>query len=655
MNFNGNEFYDFKNITFGFFAYTINKTMGKPFKQELLLLEKTYSWANQVNIDEFKNYIESTLNDSLISIGSGGSLSASYFVSNLHQSKGRLSKAMTPLELMNSVPIINNSSVLFLSASGKNTDILTALKIVTNEEPKSLIGLTLAKNTLLKKASQNTANLIYELPNPMGKDGFLATNSLVAFFTILNRAYGNSNHGDISISELFLNDLATFINKVDATFTFQVLYSGYGHPVAIDIESKFSEAALGNILYSDYRNYGHGRHHWLDKRGEKTCIIALITPDNRELALKTLKLLPSSVSVLKIESDFSNHFASIDLLVKSFYLVNSIGNIQQIDPGRPGVPEFGRKLYHLQYISTLKKADIDVKVKVAIQRKLGTRSFYSLSLNERDEWELAYNAYKNNLESKKYGGVIFDYDGTLCSDCERLTGINTTVSEALNELLSKDIIIGIATGRGKSVRVDLQKKIKKAYHKNIIIGYYNGAEIGTLDNAEIPKKNDESESKILQSINKLISQKFGKNLKIELRAKQLTIEFSKESYAIKNQIQEYIDSNNFKGIACVQSSHSIDIVLKPDVSKLNVVKECMVVLQKKSVKYQDILCIGDKGRFPGNDYELLSHPYSLSVDETSSDKISCWSFVSPSIKQVSATLAYLNTFVIYKNYFTITL
>src|SRR5690606_19409554 len=107
----------------------------------------------------------------------GGSLSACYFVSNLHQSKGRIAKAMTPLELMNSVAVINSTSLLFLSASGRNTDILTALKVATSEEPKSLIGLTLATDTPLKKASQNTTNLIYELPNPTGKDGFLATNS----------------------------------------------------------------------------------------------------------------------------------------------------------------------------------------------------------------------------------------------------------------------------------------------------------------------------------------------------------------------------------------------------------------------------------------------------------------------------------------------
>ncbi|MCH5717780.1 hypothetical protein [Niabella hibiscisoli] len=93
--------------------------MGKPFTRELSLLEKTYEWANAVEIKDLKLNIEKTFNSPLITIGSGGSLSACYFANNLHQSKGKLAKAMTPLELINSVPVINDSSLLFLSASGK--------------------------------------------------------------------------------------------------------------------------------------------------------------------------------------------------------------------------------------------------------------------------------------------------------------------------------------------------------------------------------------------------------------------------------------------------------------------------------------------------------------------------------------------------------
>jgi hydroxymethylpyrimidine pyrophosphatase-like HAD family hydrolase len=80
---------------------------------------------------------------------------------------------------------------------------------------------------------------------------------------------------------------------------------------------------------------------------------------------------------------------------------------------------------------------------------------------ERKYWVNAYQNYKDNLENKAYGILILDYDGTLCSSEDRYNGINKEVSTYLNEILKKGIIIGIATGRGKSVRIDLQKVIDK--------------------------------------------------------------------------------------------------------------------------------------------------------------------------------------------------
>ena len=55
----------------------------------------------------------------------------------------------------------------------------------------------------------------------------------------------------------------------------------------------------------------------------------------------------------------------------------------------------------------------------------------------------------------------------------------------------------------------------------------------------------------------------------------------------------------------------------------------------------EILCIGDRGRFPGNDYELLSHTFALSVDEVSANASSGWNLAPPGCRGVAATLFYL--------------
>ena len=44
---------------------------------------------------------------------------------------------------------------------------------------------------------------------------------------------------------------------------------------AVDLESKFTEAALGHLQLADYRNFAHGRHNWLAKRGETSSVLFL--------------------------------------------------------------------------------------------------------------------------------------------------------------------------------------------------------------------------------------------------------------------------------------------------------------------------------------------------------------------------------------------
>lgn len=128
-----------------------------------------------------------------------------------------------------------------------------------------------------------------------------------------------------------------------------MLYSGWSVPIAYDIESKFSEAGLGNVLLTDYRNFGHGRHNWFDKKSKTSAIIGLITPEIKSLAEKTFSLLPKEIPILKIETKNNQASSSVELLLQSFLLVNKVGEKMGIDPGRPGVPGYGSKLYHLTY------------------------------------------------------------------------------------------------------------------------------------------------------------------------------------------------------------------------------------------------------------------------------------------------------------------
>ena len=286
--------------------------MGKPYASELEQLTSTYTWAMKTCIDPLVRAITNSAVLSLLATGSGGSLTVAHLTASLHQRyTGRIAKAVTPLEIVSLPPSFKNLAVLFLSASGKNADIIGAFQRVVVREPHRLIVMCSRRESPLSRLAKTYRYVdLIDFNLPAGKDGFLATNSLLAFSVILCRAYAQvfptgytlPETLDILIhpnltKEQFSADLHRRCLPLWERETIVVLYGTAGHPAAVDLESKFTEAALGAIQMADYRNFAHGRHHWLAKRGGKTAVLTLVTDEDREIADKTLRLIPADIPV----------------------------------------------------------------------------------------------------------------------------------------------------------------------------------------------------------------------------------------------------------------------------------------------------------------------------------------------------------------------
>src|SRR5262249_33714830 len=155
--------------------------------------------------------------------------------------------------------------------------------------------------------------------------------------------------------------------------TIIVLYGTAGHPAALDLESKFTEAALGSIQMADYRNFAHGRHHWLAKRGGTTAVLALVTADDRAIANKMLRLIPADIPVARLDIPGRGFHTSVTALAMALYIVGLAGEACGIDPGRPGVPLFGRRMYNLRAFGALGASEpmLPPHEALAIERKTG--------------------------------------------------------------------------------------------------------------------------------------------------------------------------------------------------------------------------------------------------------------------------------------------
>jgi len=616
--------------------------MGKPFNSELEKLEDTIKWAERQDVTGLAKFLfTDDKRVPLVCIGSGGSFSACHFAAQLSQQRnGVLAEAMTPLQLMYAGrEIIRDSKLLFLSASGKNKDILNAIKYGVKYNETGMMSLTLRKNNPTEELLQQYPKVqrwSEDIPNE--KDGFLATNSLVATFTLLSRSYdpvpvskGISQYGTYSKNYEF--DLSAIQN-------FLVLYGAAGEPVAWDIESKLTEAALGSALLSDYRNFGHGRHHWFAKRKENSCIIALISPVEKELAIKTIKSLPVDVPVIYIETELESPQASIDMLLKAFIFVRDLGVARGIDPGRPGVPAYGRLLYNLDYYKlTNRILPKENTIDVAVRRKLGDAGKENAALWEH--YSQACQRFVKQLNKGKFTTVAFDYDGTLSAKDRKSRFTNELcddIKDALLPLLENGVQIIVATGRGKSVGDSFKNSFDQKYWPQIRVGYYNGAcplPLGEEEKLKAWKKKPfDSELKVLSDE---LQGRLPENcIQYELTARNLQLsieEVTSDSDAelLYNTCREIIWDKQLKGIRVWRSSHSMDIVVYHEVSKLNVIENP-----------DTTLCIGDYGSVEGNDYELLTSRASLSVDKVSKNADSCWNIAPSGVYGLDATLYYLS-------------
>lgn len=641
--------------------------MGKPYSSELKNLSESYKWALNAPIEKLRTFIRNSSKIPMYTIGSGGSFTTATFASTLHQHIGMMSRCLTPLDFLGIDNISHDISILITTARGRNSDILSAFRKAVKMEPRQMMILcTTLKSPLARLAYNFPYVEVSEFEIATGKDGFLATNSLLVSMLLIARAYienfslpyevkpslSDLVHHKIS-EDRFDTRIQNDIRKLVKKNTLIVLYDTWSKPAAFDAESKFVEAGLVNIQLSDYRNFAHGRHHWLDKNKNMTGIIGLITPDTNKLATKTLNLIPDKVPIVKFETDIQGPLGTLALLIKIMYAVKFFGEYKKIDPGRPGVPKFGRRIYNLKipfyyrknpFFTDLSKLEI-----AAISRKINSNLSHS-SRELTEFWLEALKIFLHDLENERFGAVVFDYDGTLCEPQNRYNGISTIIAKELSRLLKDNIIIGVASGRGKSVREDLQKKIPKNFWSNIIIGYYNGSDIGRLDNDEHPNKSLEMDPTLELIISSLKKNKyFNKISKYDCRPKQISFEptgISSLDY-IMNFLHNMVHKTNSKGVQILESSHSIDM-LAPNVSKLKLVE----AVETEAIKTKNLprsLCIGDKGRWPGNDFELLSGKYSLSVDTVSPDPHSCWNLSLDGCRGENSVMNYLHAIEIKNN------
>jgi len=596
--------------------------MGKRFIDELQQLPATMQWAAEQNVAWLRRAVQLYGDRGLLAVGSGGSFTAAAYAADQHfRMYGRPSQAITPLEAFQ-VPANAATNVvgLLLSAEGKNHDILAAAKQLRLRACPT-IGLTLRSTSPLVALCDKTgAASLAAYDMPWGKDGYLATNSLVATLVLLWRAYGD----DATVAAelpLLVNWYLQFDRRIGQADAVKrsgralILYGAVGRFGAIDLESKLTEGALAFGQLCNFRQFAHGRHLQLSQASDPVTLVSFST-EGDPLATETIRLLPTEVGpvfdvALPAISDAGAEIAG----VLAAMLITRAWAGEQIDPGQPVVPQFGRDLHALD-VSTLTSHALPPAP--AMLRKQVSGDPPEVLIEQARH-------YIERLQAARLRLLVCDFDGTFCDTVKRFEGLDARIAPELTRLARCGIHLAFATGRGMKLRKVLQDHLPADVWPMVTMGCYSGSFIfGLADQHATAPPADPRLTELARWLLKTRALSTQPEPCVDAGQLSLRGVSGGDKMRLIAAINEWVAQQRQEGWRAFSSGHSVDVVTEK-AGKLLVVQDGCHRLGLDPLT--QVLRLGDGGDLGGNDYELLSEGLALSVDAVPPGVEQCWNLL----------------------------
>ena len=607
--------------------------MRSAFQDRLDALPETYRHAREEHVDVLVQEFRAAAGLQVIAVGSGGSFVTARLLARLVQRHHRsVAGAATPLEFGVDAELARGKHLWLFSAEGANPDILAALDLGLAAEPARLTVLCNRADSPLACAAAAAGCHVLAFSTRGQRDGFLATHTLLLSSTLLLRAAAAAlGANDPTLAPIVIDGLpievwpakaARRLGSVIGRETLIVVYDPKVAEAAWLVETNMWEAALGNVQIADFRNFAHGRHYWLAKRGPTTSLLALTTPSTEAIWTGIEAALPSDISRARVAFEAAPS-TPIAAIWAGMEITRLAGDAAAIDPGKPGVPAFGRAIYNAPGLSSLPRTQDQL---VPALRKQAARRTAGLPLESFDDIRRHEQSFRNRIAETALDGVILDYDGTVVDTKARQLPPTELTVATLAAVLERGVVLGIATGRGGSVGDDLRTVLPRAVWPQVFVGYYNGG-------ACLPLVEPLNKESILEDaafaglVREVRANPAVANWLEDVKLQRVQVSFIPRRgiglAALRTAVLEAAGRLRLAGYTALNSSHSVD-VLAPTVSKLNLLE---FLRSRLGIPSAAFLCVGDSGAWPGNDHDLLATPYALSVDSVSARFDTCWNLL----------------------------
>ncbi len=587
-----------------------------------------------------------------IAIGSGGSVIAAEYLARCRDTLGLGSTIVqTPMQVVMEMYDLDDTDVWLFSAGGENPDVAAAAQAVHDRHCARAHLVTRNPRSMTAGIIERCGGTVHVVPVADMKDGYLATHSLLAFITALLMASDLASREPHGTSTLFAalssrlttmrsiearSKLTTMMSELRVEDTVIVAADPLLRPMASLIDTSLWEAALCPVQTTDFRNLAHGRHAWLHHRPDRTCILALAGAEAYPAWDFIDGAMPSVIRRHTFRYVDCGRLESALSLIDGLGIIEAIGEVLTIDPGKPGIGDFGRAIYDDRSLTSIAQhLPAHVRHKKAAMARADVPGDLGPPLVRVAQDRLA------SIVAADIGGLVFDYDGTIVTTEGRFRAPDDAIIAELLRLHRAGVIIGIATGRGGSAGEELRKVLPEDALSAMIIGYYNGGHLRAAD-IDIATDRPAADPAVVETIAWLRQRS---DLFTDHRFRDGEVQITVDMAHLRHPYRFALDLMDCPAVSSgkvriLGSGHSYDLV-PPSSSKLAVVERIRQLIPST----EEIMCFGDSGSKTGNDNALLAHPFGVSVGEVCGAADGCWSLFGSSPNGPDALLRVLRALI----------
>lgn len=344
------------------------------YREELRQLPDTYRRAMALDVSAYAQWLRSVADRPLLAVGAGGSLPVAQLACALHErATGQLARTGEPLDLFLPASQDAKHAALLVTASGSHSDSLAACAAIPGHSAEWAVfcGKLQSRGAALL---EGTSVPVFEYDLLPELHGWIAVNALLGQAVVTARAYGEA-FGDVvgplpaTFEELLpggapgvddaIGLLTETFGEVLRREKLIFLYGPETKGGALDLDSKYAESGLGDLVLSEYRNFAHGRYQMILPVQESCGVAAIYSDREAAIAERSLAVFPEHIPAAGVLVPGATPAATqVAGLLSVLLLVDVIGAVRGVTPGWGSRDTFGDVLYELDLMDLF---DINAK------------------------------------------------------------------------------------------------------------------------------------------------------------------------------------------------------------------------------------------------------------------------------------------------------